>query len=278
MESRAKPGLDMYGIVEGSLGALEDGYTFRNQRFRFEFDHAFDAVPGYENQDARLERGVEASDVLNDGYEFVQSIFGISVDKQLRVVIAPTVRGSASDAYTATQWRESGANRSMVEGSETSVLYFGKESFEDRTVLLHEMTHALLGAYRLPAWFAEGIATFVEVDRGESKRIDVGKFTIAPIGLDESGHNVIQTWRGHDSALPERSLQTYGSAYAIIREIGRRYGTDVYPLFFQELLRTKAHLSGSGLSLATIISTFNHVTETDVTPFFEEIAFDLSSL
>jgi len=277
-DARGNSTAELYEVIEGGLGALEDGYTFRDTRFRFEFDHAFDQVAGYETQAARHDRGVEASEILNGGYEFVGELFGLAANKELRVVIAPTLRGSSSDAYTATSWQESGTRRAMVEGSENSVIYFAKESFEDRTVLAHEMTHALLGAYRLPAWFAEGIATLVEVDYGKSKRIDLAKFTIAPIGLDDRGYNVIQTWRGHESGLPERSLETYGSAYAIVREISRRYGAHVYPLFFQELLRTKAHLSGTGLSLATIVDTLNDVTGADVAPFFEEIAFDVSSL
>jgi len=265
-----------YEVVDSGLGMEPDGYTFLNERFRFEFDRGFDGVAGYETKDDRLKKGTDASEFLNDGYEFVRDIFGIEASKQLLVVIAPTVRGDADDAYTQTQWMLMGEGGRMIEDSQESVIYFGQAAFEDHTVLAHEMTHALLNAYRLPAWFSEGIAALVEVDYAKSSRTDFGKYTTKPIGLDESGHNVIQTWRGHGSALPERSSETYGSAYAIIREIRMRYGDDVYPLFFGDFKVTKAHLaSGDELSLDVIIDTFNRVTGRDVAPFFQEIQFDV---
>lgn len=275
LKAREESRGETYAVVRAGLGAHPDGYTFINERFRFEFAKEFEAVDGYEARDDRHTQGIAASDFLNGGYDFVRDIFGIEAGKQLRVVIAPTVRDDADDAYTSTSWREMGDGGRMIEDSQESVMYFGKAAFEDHTVLAHEMTHALLNTYRLPAWFAEGIAALVEVDYANSARTDFGKFTIEPIGLDEDGHNVVQTWRGHGSALPERSSETYGSAYAIIREIRRRYGDDVYARFFQDFRETKAHLMGGGLSLDAIIDTFNRVTGTDVTPFFAEIKFDL---
>ncbi|MEO2005096.1 MAG: hypothetical protein ABGY41_13470, partial [Candidatus Poribacteria bacterium] len=120
------------------------------------------------------------------------------------------------------------------------------------------------------------IAALVGVNYAKSSRTDFGKYTTTPIGLDESGYNVIQTWRGHGSALPERGAETYGSAYAIIREMRTRYGDDVYPLFFGDFTVTKAHLaSGDELSLDVIIDTFNRATGRDVAPFFQEIQFDV---
>ncbi|MAF09715.1 hypothetical protein CMK11_04620 [Candidatus Poribacteria bacterium] len=275
VERRRGSRVETYEVAGLGLGAVADGYTFRNARFRFEFDVAFAGVPGYETEDARRRRGVEASEFLNGGYAFVRDIFGIEASKMLRVVIAPTVRGADDDAYTSTSWREIGDEGGMIEGSEESVMHFGREAFENRTALAHEMTHALLAAYRLPAWFSEGIATLVEVDYAESDRTDYADVTIEPIGLDENGRNVIQNWRGHGSDLPDRSSDTYGSAYAIVREIGRRYGPEVYPRFFQDLRATKAHLAGDGPSITVIVRTLSRVADTDVTPFFAEIAFDI---
>ncbi|MBT3269204.1 hypothetical protein HN371_18815 [Candidatus Poribacteria bacterium] len=277
-ERRRESQVETYEVAAAGLGAGADGYTFRNERFRFEYDPGFASVAGYETEDARRARGVEASEVLNGGYAFVRDIFGIEANKLLRVVIAPTVRGAANDAYTTTSWREIGREGRMVDGSEESVMHFGKEAFESGAVLAHEMTHTLLNAYRLPAWFAEGIATLVEVDYAKSARIDYADVSIAPIGLDENGHNVIQTWRGHASELPERSSETYGSAYAIIREIRARYGPNVYPRFFRDLRETGAHLAGDGVSLGVIIRTLSRVSGTDVAPFFVGIEFDVPDL
>ena len=278
MESRANSRVEAYQVVEAGLGALEDGYTFRNEQFRFEFDSAFDQVPGYETKEARHERGVEASDVLNASYEFVRDLFGVTVNKQLRVVVAPTVLGEVYRAYTRTSWETTGTPAVVVEGSQTSVLYFSRKAFEDPAALAHEMTHALLDAYRLPVWFEEGITKSVEAGRAKGPRANAVEYTIAPIGLDSRGHNVIQSWRGHSSELSRRDAEAYASAHAIIREISKRYGADVYQRFFQELLRTKAHLFAEGMSLPVLVDTFNSVTGTDVTPFFAEIQFDVSSL
>jgi len=269
--SRAAMRTTTYQVVGEELGADGDGYTFLNPRFRFEFAKGFDAIDGYRTPSERHTRGKAASGVLNDSYDFVRDIFGIEAAGPIHVAIAIDIEGNPHDANTRIQWQMLGEQH--VEGTEKVTMTFGKEAFETPSTLAHELTHALLGVYALPAWLDEGIATMVQIDHAEGVRHNSTANSLVPIGLDEQGYNVLQNWRGDASPLPFRSAETYGAAYTIVAEIQKRFGADVFAKLFRDFQRTKPHLQGKRLSTAQIIAGLNRVTNADTHPFFHEIRF-----
>jgi hypothetical protein len=270
-QQRAAMRTPSYRVLDAGLGAGENAYTFLNARFRFEFSRDFGHVPGYETAEARFERGRAASEVLNGGYAFVREIFGIEAHRPIRVVIVPDLDGDPSDARTEIRWRT--IQDRIVADSAHVTMYLGRAAFESPPALAHELTHALVGVYALPSWLDEGIATLVEMDYAHGATAAAAHARLVPLGLDADGYNVLETWRGDDSPLPFRSPETYGAAYAIVSEIRRRYGADVFARLFRHFERTQPGRLGSRRETADIIAGLNRVTNQDTRPFFEELRF-----
>jgi hypothetical protein len=268
---RARIRANTYQVIGKGLGAGADGYTFHSARFRFEFSKEFDTVEGYRTPNERFERGKAASAFLDGGYDFVRSIFGVDAKRPIRVVIAPALNGNPADATTFVQWDTVGDKR--VEGTEESTMNFGKSAFESQATLAHELTHALLSKYGLPAWMDEGIATLVEHDYANGAPWVGEHTTLKPVGLDANGYNMLQTWRGDSNPLPFRSVETYGSAYAVVKEIQRRYGDDVFVRLFRSLDSSKTHLRSNRLTTSELIGALNRVTGQQTERFFEELRF-----
>jgi hypothetical protein len=268
---RAGRQVDTYQVLSPGLGAAGDGYTFRNSRFRFEFSKEFDNIEGYNTPEARFERGKAASEILNGGYEFVHGIFGIASKRVIRVRIVPAIDGDPHDANAQVQWQTSMGR--MVEDSQEVTMTFGAGAFQSRSSLAHELSHALLSPYLLPAWLDEGIATLVQYDYALGRPLTEDGTLLTPLGLDKDGYNTLERWRGDASALPFRSPETYAHAYAIVKEIQRRYGNDIFIRLFQDFAKTKPHLQGKQLDTSDILAGLNRVTGQDVRPFFDEIRF-----
>ena len=270
-QGRELLGAETYRVLETGLGAAEDGYTFLNDRFRFEFSEEFDDVDGLRTAEERYERGKAASEFLSGGYDFVGDLFGIEAAHPIRVVIAPTLDGEPDDAKTETSWLQ--REGLIVQGSHKATMYFGAEAFSQPAVLAHELTHALLNVYGLPAWLGEGIATLVEVDYAGRRHRASRQTELAPIGLDEDGYNILQTWRGDGSPLEFRSHEAYAAALAIVREIRARFGDDVFPLTFQEIGRRRSQQDSAPMNVVDVVQAIRAVTGKDARPFFEEIRF-----
>ncbi|GIX06525.1 MAG: hypothetical protein KatS3mg115_0928 [Candidatus Poribacteria bacterium] len=265
-QHRERLRVETYRVLDAGLGAQGDGYTFRSQRFVFTFDRAFDTIAGFRTPEERYERGKEAHAVLEGGYAFVRDLFGIEASKPIRVVILPALDGDPGDAKTVTEWKT--LDGKILDGSEEVTMYFGYRAFQHAPTLAHELAHALLGVYALPAWLNEGIATLVEVDYAKGRPLrGTGRFP-EPLGFDPEGYNIIETWRGDGNPLPFRSGETYSYAYAIVKELQRRYGEDVFVRFFAELKRTKPHLQGTLLTSEQIVDVLERLVGPEVREFF----------
>jgi len=263
--------VETYQVVEKGLGADPDGYTFHSARFRFEFSKEFDAIEGYRTPEERFERGKAASAILDGGYEFVRNLFGVDAKGPLRVLVFPALDGRADDATTQVEWDTLGDKR--VEGSERVTMRFGRWAFESKATLAHELTHALLARYGLPAWLDEGIATLVEHDYALGAPWVGEHATLKPLGLDANGYNILQTWRGDGNPLPFRSTETYGAAYAIVKEMQRRYGEDLFARLFRALDPSRRPFRPNRLTTRELIEALNRVTGEQSERFFEELRF-----
>ena len=268
LKNRAKlqETMPAYRIVEGGLGVSDGGYTFHNERFRFEFQKELDNIPGYSSEEERMRRGIEASEALNGSYDFVQNIFGLSSPRTVRVVIRKEPPSPSTPAQVV--W-------SSVDGS---VMYFSVESFQDNTILAHEMAHALLTRYRIPAWMNEGIATLVEVDYAKSPRRDMR--TPTPLLLNPEGYNAVQTWRAHGERLePSVENVMYRASYGIIKETMRRFGDDIFVKFFQTLDReTESQARRNALTMSEIVRRIDESAGSDsneAQQFFLDLKFKI---
>lgn len=270
-QERARLRVPTYQVLEKGLGADPDGYTFHSERFRFEFSKEFDQVEGYRTPQERLERGKIAYAVLEGGYAFVRDLFGVEVKRPIRVVISPTLNGKADEANTFVQWDTLDGLR--VEGSEQATMNFGQAAFESKATLAHELSHALLSKYGLPTWMDEGIATLVEHDYANGVPWVSEHTTLTLIGFDENGYNILQTWRSDGNPLPFRSAKAYGAAYAIVKEMQRRYGTHIFVRLFRELDRTRIPLRPNRLTTRELVDTLNRITGQQTEQFFQELHF-----
>ncbi len=261
LENRAKMKEKMpsYQILEGNLGVSGEGFVFENQRFRFEFKKELTEVDGYRTEEDRRARGLTASKELNSSYDFVRQLFGVAAPDTIRVVIQEKWPSPSTPAYVS--W-------SSVDGI---VMYFGVDSFQDRSILAHEMAHALISRFQIPTWLNEGIATLVEVDHAKSKREDMK--LPSPLLLDSNGYNAVQTWRSHEAEENQYSeIAMYRASYSIIKDALRRFGNDVFLKFFQRLDAEKRGLGE--LTLQEIIERIDRVTgRQDAQAFFEELKF-----
>lgn len=261
LENRAKMKEKMptYQILEGNLGVSGEGFVFENQRFRFEFKKELTEVDGYRTEDDRRARGLTASKELNSSYEFVRKLFGVSAPKTIRVVIQEKWPSPSTPAYVS--W-------SSVDGI---VMYFGVDSFQDRSILAHEMAHALISRFQIPTWMNEGIAVLVEVDHAKSKRQDMK--LPSPLLLDQDGYNAVQTWRSHEGGGSEYSeIAMYRASYSVIKDALRRFGNDIFLKFFQQLDAEKRGLGE--LTMQEIIERIDRATgRQDAQAFFEELKF-----
>ena len=263
LENRAKMKEKMpsYQILEGSLGVSGEGFVFENKRFRFEFKKELVEVDGYRTEEDRRARGLTASKELNSSYEFVRKLFGVAAPRTIRVVIQEKWPSPSVPAYVS--W-------SSAEGI---VMYFAVDSFQDRSILAHEMAHALISRFQIPTWMNEGIATLVEVDHAKSKRGDMK--LPSPLLLNPDGYNAVQTWRSHEAVENEYSeIAMYRASYGIIKDALRRFGNDVFLKFFQQLDAEKRGLGE--LTLQDIIERINRAAgRQDAQAFFEEMKFRL---
>lgn len=261
LENRAKMKEKMptYQILEGSLGVSGEGFVFENERFRFEFKKELVEVDGYRTEEERRARGLTASKELNSSYEFVRQLFGVFAPETIRVVIEEKWPSPVNPAYVS--W-------SSVDGI---VMYFGFDSFQDRSILAHEMAHALLSRFQIPTWMDEGIATLVEVDHAKSKREDMK--LPSPLLLNPDGYNAVQTWRSHEAVENEYSeIAMYRASYGIIKDALRRFGNDIFYKFFRQLQAEKRGLGD--VKLQEIIRRINRATgREDAQAFFEEMKF-----
>lgn len=271
VQERTQLRVPTYQVLEKGLGADPNGYTFHSERFRFEFSKEFDTVEGYRTPEERLERGKTAHAVLEGGYMFVRDLLGVEAKRPIRVVISPTLNDRADEATTSVQWDTLDGRR--VEGSEQVTMNFGRTAFESKATLVHELSHALLAKYGLPSWMDEGIATLVEHDYANGAPWVSQHTTLTPIGFDENGYNILQTWRGDGNPLPFRSAETYGAAYAIVKEMQRRYGTSLFVRLFRELDRMKTPLRPSRLTTRELVDALNRVTGQQTERFFQELHF-----
>ena len=241
------------------MGVSGEGFIFENERFRFEFKKELTEVDGYRTEEDRRARGLKASKELNSSYEFVRKLFGVEAPRTIRVVIQEKWPSPSTPAYVS--W-------SSVEGI---VMYFGVDSFQDNSILAHEMAHALISRFQIPTWLNEGIATLVEVDHAKSKRGDMK--LPSPLLLDQNGYNAVQTWRSHEAEGSEYSeIAMYRASYSVVTDALRRFGNDIFLKFFQQLDAEKRERRE--LTMREIIQRIDRATgRQDAQAFFEELKF-----
>jgi len=267
----------------------KDGLKFETEHYILTFAENIEDEDGYETTEERIARGSGAILFLEGQYDFVKNIFGFDAKNKIKVKVEqaleasetldgdePVVRGR-NDARALINKSVKRVGNHFVTNYDITV-YFGIEAFKERSVQAHELTHAFTSAYALPAWLDEGIAVFVESEYAGGAGWAKMNRNLTPIEYDKDGFNVIQNWRGHGSALPGRSIETYAYAYSIVYELRKRYGDDLFKKFFALVEKDGIHHRAGTLSSSVIAYYMSQAVGRDVVPFFKEINFNVRKL
>jgi len=253
-----------YTVPKVKTEASPDGFRFTSPHFVLYFAEEMAKTEGYKTPQERISRGLGALLFLESQYAFLTEVLGIDALTTIPVFVAPNIQGDEHDAYTQTGWR-----RNEDGGIEFVVaVFFGIGAFGSPSVRAHEMTHAFTSVYGLPAWLSEGVAVLVEAElTGGAAWARAGR-NLKPLGFDQNGYNVIQTWRREGSSLPFRAEDTYTYSYSIVAELRDRYGDPFFQRFFR-LLRAEAEAGKVRLHAdAEIVALMSQAAGVDLTDFF----------
>jgi hypothetical protein len=255
----------------------EDGLKFESEHYLLTFSDDIKKVPKFEFAEERISRGLGDLIFMEGQYEFVKKIFGFEAKDKIKVNVYSTLRGSPNDAYTSLSRGMKVVDNKFQAAYEIEV-NFGVDAFKARSVQAHELTHAFIQVYALPAWLSEGMAVLVEAEYAGGAQWAKAKRSLEPIGLDENGMNIIQNWRGHASTLPDRSIETYAYAYSIVSELRKRYGDDFFKKFFALIEKDGIHYKAGVLSASVIVYYMSQAAGEDLVPFFQQIKFNVRKL
>ena len=270
--------LETYKLPKIKPKALsEDGLKFASEHYLLTFSEDIKKVPKFESAQERISRGLGDLIFMEGQYEFVKKIFGFEAKDKIKIIVHRTLRGNPRDAYTSMS-----RGMKVVEGQFQAVydieVHFGIDAFNSRSVQAHELTHAFTQVYALPAWLSEGMAVLVESEYAGGAHWAKAKRSLEPLGLNENDVNIIQNWRGHGSALPDRSIETYAYAYSIVSELRKRYGDDFFKKFFALLAKDGIHYKAGVLSSSVIVYYMSQAAGEDLLPFFQQLKFDVRKL
>ena len=270
--------LETYKLPKIKPKALsEDGLKFASEHYLLTFSEDIKKVPKFESAQERISRGLGDLIFMEGQYEFVKKIFGFEAKDKIKIIVHRTLRGNPRDAYTSMS-----RGMKVVEGQFQAVydieVHFGIDAFNSRSVQAHELTHAFTQVYALPAWLSEGMAVLVEAEYAGGAHWAKAKRSLEPLGLNENDVNIIQNWRGHGSALPDRSIETYAYAYSIVSELRKRYGDDFFKKFFALLAKDGIHYKAGVLSSSVIVYYMSQAAGEDLLPFFQQLKFDVRKL
>ena len=211
-------------------------------------------------------------------YNAMDTVFGFQPEHKIHVTLHNVYNGSTSIATTTTQYG------SKLQGN-TSVRYvagikmdFPIAMYEKPTTRVHELTHAFTNIYYLPTWFNEGLAVLMETEWAKGglhpKYDNLQTF----LKRNPEGINDLEDWDSHGGNSANIQWR-YRYAYTVVSELRKRCGPDFYIKVFRLMDADQLHNKlAQKMSTSFLVYYLSQVAETDLTPFFQELAFKVEKL
>jgi hypothetical protein len=258
----------MHTVPKAKPKVAPDGKSYTTPHFILMYADGVSADERFDTPDERDSFGLGKLLQIEALYEFLEEVFGFTLETQALVVVDPELKaiyGARPAGYVDPSDAEYGGR---------TVVHLSVDTISDRAILTHELTHALdmlcVGA-SAPAWFAEGLAQMVEnelVDANDARYP-------TPIGFDADGRNLLQLWSGHrrsGAGLPPAVRQNaYNHAYYILATLRDTHGDIFYRRLF-DLMRDHNRVSD-----AQLVGLMSEAAGVDLEPFFVgELKFELA--
>lgn len=263
---------------KGEVQVAEDARTAGSAHYSITFAEDLKDQENFDEVSDRSEFMQSALGYMESLYNEMNTVFGFQPEHKIHVTLHNVYSGTTSVATTTTQYRyESRGNTSLkfVTGIKMD---FPIAMYEKPTTRVHELTHAFTNIYFLPTWFNEGIAVLMETEwaKGGSHP----KFDSLETNLKRNmdGINDLEDWASH-GGNPRLTQWRYRYAYTIVSELRKRYGPDFYIRVFRLMDADQLHNRlPTKMSTSFLVYYLSQAAETDLVPFFTDLAFNVQKL
>jgi len=256
-----------------------DGLEIDSTHYSLSFGADLQQHSNYDTVSERQQSGHGYLVFMESLYQFMYQIFGFEPQHKIHVILHETYRGTklmaTTTVHSQNRFQSNGEIVKVVRGIEMN---FPLNMFAQLPVRAHELTHAFTQIYLLPAWFAEGIAVWVEAEYAKGK--DHRKVETEQIKLTLDGLNAAQEWGGDlDAGADALTQWRYNYCYTIVADLKDRFGDDFYPTFFSLMKTDKLYQRLPGqMTTSFLVYYLSQAAGEDLVPYFKSLKFKIKRL
>lgn len=256
-----------------------DGLKIDSTHYSLSFSEDLQQHTEYDTVSERQQSGHGYLVFMESLYQFIYQIFGFEPEHKIHVILHEIYRGTklmaTTTVHSQNRLQSNGEVVKIIRGIEMN---FPMNMFAQLPVRAHELTHAFTQIYLLPAWFAEGIAVWVEVEYAKGR--DHRKVEINKMKLTLDGLNAAQEWGGDlDAGADALTEWRYNYCYTIVAELKERFGEDFYPKFFNLMEADKLYQRLPGqMTTSFLVYYLSQAAGEDLVPYFESLKFKIKRL
>lgn len=260
--------------IEVAEGAL----TAESAHYSITFAEDLRAHADFDEVSERRIYAESALAYMESLYNEMDAVFGFQPEHKIHVTLHNVYQGSTNRATTSTQYGIKTQGNTSLRYIAGIRMDFPIAMYEKPTTRVHELTHAFTSIYHLPTWFDEGLAVLMETEWAKAGLHPKFDNLQRYLKRNPEGINDLEDWDSHggNSALVQ---WRYRYAYTVVSELRKRYGPDFYIKIFRLMDADQLHNKlATKMSTSFLVYYFSEVAETDLTPFFKELAFKVEKL
>ena len=272
---------ERYLMLTPSKGEIEFGegaLTAESAHYSITFAEDLRTHADFDEVSERRIYAESALAYMESLYNEMDVVFGFQPEHKIHVTLHNVYQGSINRATTSTQYGFKSQGNTSLRSVVGIKMDFPIAMYKKPTVRVHELTHAFTNIYYLPTWFNEGLAVLMETEWAKAglhpKYDNLQRY----LERNADGINDLEDWDSHggNSTLTQ---WRYRYAYTVVSELRKRYGPDFYIKVFRLMDADQLHNKlRKKMSTSFLIYYFNQVAGTDLTPFFNELAFNAEKL
>jgi hypothetical protein len=268
----------LYARATSEYNADQDGLVVRSDHYTLTFHETLLQHEDFDEAQERQDTGQGILVSLESFYRFVHNILKFEPNYRIDVLLLPPIQGRIHRATTASTSQISVKGDELVKQVTSAQMRFPLNMVQQKGTQAHELTHAFTEIYNIPSWFAEGLSVLVEVEyvkRGYFGEIDIEN----NIKVNPDGANLVQDWESGTLDIYALTKWKYDYSYSLVSALKSRFGEDFYARVFRLIEEEKLYeKTPHRMNTSVLVYYLSKVAGEDLTPFFENLKFNVRSL